>query len=89
MIEKPVKFATKDGVVIEGLLAEGTTGRGVVIAHPHPLYGGDMHNIVVETLQKTGRQKGHATLRFNFRGVGGSAGAYNGSSPSIEAGYAI
>lgn len=88
MPEKSVVFKTKDGVVIEGLLAEGTSGRGVVIAHPHPLYGGDMRNIVVETLQKAFARKGHATLRFNFRGVGKSTGAYddgNGEQADVTA----
>lgn len=77
MPEKPVTFTTKDGVVIEGLLAEGTTLRGAVIAHPHPLYGGDMRNIVVETIQQAFARKGHTTLRFNFRGVGRSTGTYD------------
>jgi len=48
-----------------------------VIAHPHPLFGGTMHNKVVQTLARAYLQCGWRTVRFNFRGVGGSAGAYD------------
>lgn len=47
-----------------------------VVCHPHPLYGGAMNNKVVTTLAKTMRSLGIATIRFNFRGVGQSAGSY-------------
>ena len=45
-----------------------------VIAHPHPLYGGSMDNKVVHYLHRFYAGRGCATLRFNFRGVGGSEG---------------
>jgi uncharacterized protein len=48
-----------------------------VIAHPHPLFGGTMDNKVVTTLARTFVESGAATYRFNFRGVGGSAGAHD------------
>lgn len=51
--------------------------RGVVITHPHPLYGGTMYNQVVETLAKIYQDKDFSTLRFNFRGVGDSEGSYD------------
>lgn len=47
-----------------------------IICHPHPLYGGTMHNKVVHTLVKTLQELGLATVRFNFRGVGKSEGSY-------------
>lgn len=47
-----------------------------VICHPHPLHGGTMHNKVVTTLSKTFQQLNMQTIRFNFRGVGKSTGAY-------------
>ena len=56
-------------------LVDGTAG--VVVTHPHPLYGGDMHNGVVESIVRAYRSKGHSTLRFNFRGVGMSQGRYD------------
>ena len=49
----------------------------MVITHPHPLYGGTMDNSVVETVQTAYQKEGYATLRFNFRGVGGSQGNFD------------
>ncbi|HEX6978536.1 MAG TPA: alpha/beta hydrolase [Alphaproteobacteria bacterium] len=47
-----------------------------VILHPHPQHGGTMHNKVVYTLNQCFVQRGFATLRFNFRGVGRSQGSF-------------
>jgi alpha/beta superfamily hydrolase len=53
-------------------------GGGVaVIAHPHPLFGGTMHNKVVQTLARAHVQQGWVSVRFNFRGVEGSQGVYD------------
>lgn len=49
----------------------------VVIAHPHPLFGGTLHNKVVQTIARAFVQCGWQAVRFNFRGVGASAGAYD------------
>ena len=62
---------------LEGYWQAGANGKGVAITHPHPLYGGTMNNPVVETIQNADHQNGHATLRFNFRGVGGSQGNFD------------
>lgn len=52
--------------------------RGVaVIAHPHPLFGGTMDNKVVQTLARAFTQCGWSAVRFNFRGVGASAGVHD------------
>jgi alpha/beta superfamily hydrolase len=48
-----------------------------VICHPHPLYGGTMHNKVVHTVARACQERGMPTLRFNYRGVGASAGSYD------------
>ncbi len=51
-----------------------------VVAHPLPIMGGTMDNKVVTTLVKAFVELGYATLRFNFRGVGESAGSYDGGN---------
>ncbi|MDY6905145.1 MAG: alpha/beta fold hydrolase [Thermodesulfobacteriota bacterium] len=69
-----------DSITLAGLFDRGVTPdseNGVVVTHPHPLYGGDMYNPVVETIVQTYHAKGWATLRFNFRGVGTSGGHYD------------
>ena len=69
------------GLAIEGMLRlpEDAADKvpGVVICHPHPRYGGDMHNNVVLGLTERLTKDGFAVLRFNFRGVGGSEGAFD------------
>jgi len=62
---------------IEGLLNQRDEKKGVVVTHPHPLYGGDMYNLVVESIVHVYHMKGYSTLKFNFRGVGRSQGAYD------------
>lgn len=58
--------------------AQPRAGGGVaVIAHPHPLFGGTLHNKVVQTLARAHLQQGWLSVRFNFRGVGQSQGAYD------------
>lgn len=56
---------------------EGAT-VGVVVCHPHPRYGGDMDSPVVVTAAAACAGQGLGTLRFNFRGVGASGGAWDG-----------
>jgi len=48
-----------------------------VICHPHPQHGGTMHNKVVYTLARAFQEAGYPSVRFNYRGVGASAGAYD------------
>lgn len=55
---------------------DGATHGIAVIAHPHPLYGGTMDNKVVQTLARAFVQGGWTAIRFNFRGVGASAGTH-------------
>lgn len=73
--------------VLEGLQDEPVAGafKGIaVIAHPHPLFGGTMQNKVVQTLAKAFVQNGWRAIRFNFRGVGASAGEYDEGRGELE-----
>jgi alpha/beta superfamily hydrolase len=59
--------------------------RGVaVIAHPHPLFGGTMDNKVVQTLARAFVLCGWRAVRFNFRGVGGSAGVHDHGQGELQ-----
>jgi alpha/beta superfamily hydrolase len=81
MDEKVVTFRSGE-LLLEGLIAlpAGGAARAAIVCHPHPHYGGSMHNNVVEAVLEAMWQKRIATLRFNFRGVGGSEGTFDGGS---------
>ena len=77
--ERAATLATSDGTALEGRLGlPQAPWGGIVISHPHPLYGGDMDNPVVIRVAEVCADLGLATLRFNFRGVGASTGAHGG-----------
>jgi len=66
---------------LEGLLEwnpELETGRAVLLCHPHPQFGGTMHNKVVFRAANAAVQAGLPAMRFNFRGVGKSQGEFAG-----------
>lgn len=68
---------TSDGLVLEARVSSPPKASGgVVLCHPHPLYGGDMDNPVMIRAAEVCADMGLATLRFNFRGVGASQGAH-------------
>jgi alpha/beta superfamily hydrolase len=72
---------------LEALLEEpedAAPQRAVVLCHPHPRYGGTMHNKVVYRLARGLRSAGAVVLRFNFRGVGASHGEYGAMAGEIE-----
>lgn len=72
---------------LEGVFEGGRPGAsrgGVVVAHPHPLYGGTMAQPVVYRVAQACRDKGLASLRFNFRGVGKSTGTYGGRDEYLD-----
>ena len=71
----PLQLTTADGLTLEGLAVFPEPACGSLVAcHPHPVYGGTMTNKVVHSLYKAFRDVGFASLRFNFRGAGGSEG---------------
>jgi len=78
-LERRVVFKS-DGLLLEGILHVPPSIDhklpGVAVCHPHPLYGGSMHNTVVEELCRALVEEGIVALRFNFRGVGASEGVY-------------
>jgi len=79
--EEVATLTTSDGVVLETRLAiPSSLQGGIVVCHPHPLYGGDMENPVVVRIAEVCSDLGLATLRFNFRGVGRSAGVHDGGA---------
>jgi hypothetical protein len=55
-----------------------------VVCHPHPLYGGTMHNKVAHRVASTLFGMGVAVLRFNFRGVGKSAGTHDRGAGELD-----
>jgi len=62
---------------LEAILEEAPDARfAAIVCHPHPLFGGTMHNHATYRLAKAVLGRGGAALRFNFRGVGRSAGTY-------------
>jgi len=67
---------------------EAATGLALV-AHPLPTHGGTLDNKVVQTLAKTLFALGHIAVRFNFRGVGQSAGAFDEGAGETEDALAV
>jgi len=67
----------------------GPVRGAAVLCHPHPLHGGTMDNKVVQTLARALRQLGWRTVRFNFRGVGGSAGQWDGGRGEVDDALAV
>jgi len=83
------KIFIKNGyLTIEALFHRSSEKKVAVICHPHSLMGGSMYNNVVETIRDAFAARNISTLRFNFRGVGGSSGDYdegNGEQEDILA----
>ena len=64
--------------------------RGLaVLCHPHPQFGGTLDNKVVQTLARAFVQLGYTSLRFNFRGIGASQGAWDEGRGEIDDALAV
>ncbi|MBB3102403.1 alpha/beta hydrolase [Azomonas macrocytogenes] len=82
--EHPVSLEGPCGV-LEGLYYNDPDAtRLALICHPNPVKGGTMQNKVAATLQRTARDAGYSTLRFNYRGVGGSAGEHDMRTGEVD-----
>jgi len=79
ILEWPEEAFAPDGPEQAGYLGGARAAGGVVVAHPHPLYGGSMAQPVVYRVAQACRERGFASLRFNFRGVGQSRGRFSGT----------
>ena len=78
-MDTKVTFPAGD-LTLEGRvwLAAGGRDIGVVLCHPHPLHGGNMYSNVISAVAEALWQHDVSTLRFNFRGTGGSTGSHGG-----------
>jgi len=82
ILETPVDAS---GVIVES----ADRPRIAVICHPHPVYGGTMTNKVVHMLAKAFNELGVRALRFNYRGVGASAGKYDEGNGETDDAVAV
>ena len=94
MGQSAIAFYSKK-VELEGILsfpadAGARSAAGAAVCHPHPALGGDMNNGVVLAVCRAAERRGIVTLRFNFRGVGGSGGEFsNGEREREDAAAAL
>jgi hypothetical protein len=76
--------------LLEGPRAPGPAAFAALVCHPHPRFGGTMHNHATYRLAKAVRARGGDALRFNYRGVGRSAGSYGaGDGEALDAAAAL
>ena len=87
MIRSAVGFSSGD-LQLEGIISlpEGTPGPypAILTCHPHPKLGGSMDHPIVAAICDLAAQQGFASLRFNFRGVGGSGGSFGAGAGEQE-----
>jgi hypothetical protein len=93
-VPEAISLETTDGVSLEGQVDSPTGGlprrAGMVLCHPHPQFGGSMRSLVISALFEALPRAGVECLRFNFRGVEGSAGEYgHGDSERLDAHAAV
>ncbi len=76
---------------IEGMLTRAAHGtrRAAVLCHPHPQFGGSMHDGVLDTVEATFLAAGVDCVRFNFRGVGSSEGRFDGGKGETDDAMAV
>ena len=62
---------------LEWMFESASSPTALVLCHPHPLYGGSMLDGVLETASRVAASRNISSIRFNFRGVGASTGAFD------------
>jgi alpha/beta superfamily hydrolase len=88
----PGETETRIGGLEARIHLPATPRRAVVLCHPHPLYGGSMHSPVPLAIAKTLADEASevvAWARFDFRGVGGSAGTYDEGRGEVDDARAV
>jgi uncharacterized protein len=88
MVSREEVFIHCGGIVLEGVLEIPEDAQvpcpGGVICHPHPLFGGNMHNNVTRAIKNGLVRRGLICLRFNFRGTGQSEGTHGNGIDELE-----
>ncbi len=87
MTEQNISIRTPDGLRLEGTLdapVRPPPWPGVVLAHPHPWYGGSKDVPLVRAIAAALARRGLAVLRFNFRGVGRSEGRFHPDERAVQ-----
>jgi len=88
MITREEVFVRCGSIVLEGVFEAPANAAdpspGAVVCHPHPLYGGNMHNNVTRAARRALIERGVACLRFNFRGTGRSEGSHGDGVAELE-----
>lgn len=84
MVEKV--YVENKGITLEAEFSAGgeDSHTSVLLCHPHPMYGGTMHNNVVSGVFNELIDQNIPSLRFNFRGIGNSTGTHSGGSGELE-----
>ena len=66
------------------LIVDDRGGNYAVLCHPHPLYGGSMHDGVLGLAEQAWQRLEGSSIRFNYRGVGASEGSFDGGSGEAD-----
>ena len=76
---------------LDGMLTRAArdTGRAAVLCHPHPQFGGSMHDAVLDAVERVLLAEGVHCVRFDFRGVGNSAGRFDGGNGETDDALAV
>lgn len=86
MSTRNIRIAGAAGT-LEGTLTTSESGAQtpvLLLCHPHPQYGGSMHDAVLEAVESASAARVRACLRFNFRGVGDSDGTFDGGVGEVD-----